>query len=165
MRGEAGSSWRSSRLSTGPKNEAGRRFSSQKFLKHWRRKFPNPFFCPMWHQLILTFVQFQDLQVEREKLLVSNRSLAEDSLTRRPRLSNGKFQLAKKYRELSDLAALCWEKQSQLGELMVCWWSRTSRARGSGGEVIRSNSTVLEQGSSWQPVSPLTLALRPSDSP
>lgn len=57
----------------------------------------------------------------REMLLMSNRSLAEDSLTRRPRLCNGKFQLAKKYRELSNLAAACWEKQSQLGEL-TGWW-------------------------------------------
>lgn len=54
---------------------------------------------------------------------MSNRSLAEDSLTRRPRLCNGKFQLAKKYRELSNLAAACWEKQSQLGEL-TGWWFR-----------------------------------------
>lgn len=69
----------------------------------------------------MAVVQFQELQVGREMLLMSNRSLAEDSLTRRPRLCNGKFQLAKKYRELSNLAAACWEKQSQLGEL-TGWW-------------------------------------------
>lgn len=62
-------------------------------------------------------LQFQELQVDRETLLTSNRSLAEESLARRPRLCNGKLQLAEKYRELSNLATTCWEKQSQLGEL------------------------------------------------
>ena len=54
--------------------------------------------------------------MERETLLTTNRSLAEESLARRPRLNNGKLQLADKYRELSNLAATCWEKQRQLGE-------------------------------------------------
>lgn len=57
-------------------------------------------------------------------MLASNRSLAEESLTRRPRLCNGKIQLAEKYQELSNLATTCWEKQSQLGE---------STAAGLGG--------------------------------
>eukprot|EP00066_Takifugu_rubripes_P020329 XP_011609595.1 PREDICTED: vacuolar protein sorting-associated protein 37B-like isoform X1 [Takifugu rubripes] len=69
-------------------------------------------------QIIALDEKFQELQVGREMLLMSNRSLAEDSLTRRPRLCNGKFQLAKKYRELSNLAAACWEKQSQLEALV-----------------------------------------------
>lgn len=68
---------------------------------------------------LLTCVQFQELRAERETLLASNRSLAEDSLSRRPRLCSGKFQLAQKYGEVSHLAAACWEKQSQLGELMA----------------------------------------------
>nr|XP_019960679.1 PREDICTED: vacuolar protein sorting-associated protein 37D-like isoform X2 [Paralichthys olivaceus] len=55
-----------------------------------------------------------ELQVDRETLQTSNRSLAEESLARRPRLNNGKLQLAEKYRELSNLATTCWEKQSQL---------------------------------------------------
>lgn len=54
--------------------------------------------------------------MERETLLSSNRSLAEESLSRRPRLCNGRVQLAQKYRELSGLTQTCWEKQSQLGE-------------------------------------------------
>ncbi|XP_040007126.1 vacuolar protein sorting-associated protein 37D [Xiphias gladius] len=58
---------------------------------------------------------FQELQVDRETLLTTNRSLAEESLAQQPRLNNGKLQLADKYRELSNLAATCWEKQSQLG--------------------------------------------------
>uniref|UniRef100_UPI0037E8FB1A vacuolar protein sorting-associated protein 37D n=1 Tax=Semicossyphus pulcher TaxID=241346 RepID=UPI0037E8FB1A len=65
-------------------------------------------------QIIRLNEKFQDLQVEREMLLTSNRSLAEESLARRPRLCNGKLQLAEKYRELSNLATTCWEKQSQL---------------------------------------------------
>lgn len=64
----------------------------------------------------LFFVQFQELQVDRETLLTSNRSLAEESLSRQPNLCNGKLQLAAKYQELSNLATACWEKQSQLGE-------------------------------------------------
>lgn len=60
--------------------------------------------------------QFQELQVDRETLLTSNRSVAEESLARRPRLNNGKLQLAEKYRELSNLVTTCWEKQSQLGK-------------------------------------------------
>lgn len=65
-------------------------------------------------QIIRLNEKFQDLQVDRETLLTSNRSLAEESLARRPRLCNGKLQLAEKYRELSNLATTCWEKQSQL---------------------------------------------------
>lgn len=65
-------------------------------------------------QIIRLNEKFQDLQVDRETLLTSNRSLAEESLARRPRLNNGKLQLAEKYRDLSNLATTCWEKQSQL---------------------------------------------------
>ncbi|KAE8287666.1 Vacuolar protein sorting-associated protein 37D [Larimichthys crocea] len=65
-------------------------------------------------QIIRLNEKFQELQVDREMLLTTNRSLAEDSLARRPRLCNGKLQLAEKYRELSNLATTCWEKQSQL---------------------------------------------------
>uniref|UniRef100_A0A3Q1ANT0 VPS37 C-terminal domain-containing protein n=1 Tax=Amphiprion ocellaris TaxID=80972 RepID=A0A3Q1ANT0_AMPOC len=57
---------------------------------------------------------FQELQVDRETLLTTNRSVAEESLARRPRLNNGKLQLAEKYRELSNLATTCWEKQRSL---------------------------------------------------
>ncbi|KAM8834760.1 vacuolar protein sorting-associated protein 37D [Synchiropus picturatus] len=58
--------------------------------------------------------KFQELQVERESLLSSNRTLAEESLARRPRLSHGKVQLAEKYRELSCLASACSGKQSRM---------------------------------------------------
>ncbi|XP_031729969.1 vacuolar protein sorting-associated protein 37D [Anarrhichthys ocellatus] len=65
-------------------------------------------------QILRLNEKFQELQVDRETLQTTNRSLAEDSLARRPRLCNGKLQLAEKYRELSNLATACWEKRSQL---------------------------------------------------
>ncbi|XP_008426760.1 vacuolar protein sorting-associated protein 37D [Poecilia reticulata] len=65
-------------------------------------------------QIIRLNEKFQELQVDREMQLTSNRSLAEESLARRPRLNNGKLQLAEKYKELSNLVTTCWEKQSQL---------------------------------------------------
>ncbi|KAI5089448.1 vacuolar protein sorting-associated protein 37D, partial [Silurus meridionalis] len=60
----------------------------------------------------------QELQVERETLLVTNRSLAEESLAFRPRLQNGKLQLGAKYEELAKLAASYREKQSRLETYM-----------------------------------------------
>ncbi|XP_078121856.1 vacuolar protein sorting-associated protein 37D [Sander vitreus] len=64
-------------------------------------------------QILRLNEKFQELQVDREMLQTTNRSLAEESLARQPRLYNGKLQLAEKYRELSNLATTCWEKQSQ----------------------------------------------------
>ncbi|XP_019727862.1 translation initiation factor IF-2 isoform X1 [Hippocampus comes] len=66
-------------------------------------------------QIIGLNEKFQELQIDREMMMASNRSLADDSLARRPRLNNGRLQLAEKYRELSNVATTCWEKQSQLG--------------------------------------------------
>lgn len=71
--------------------------------------------------------------MDREMLLTTNRSLAEDSLARRPRLCNGKLQLAEKYRELSNLATTCWEKQSQLGEFTPAMKRGGREVGGSGG--------------------------------
>lgn len=65
-------------------------------------------------QIIQVNQQFQELQLERENLLTSNRSLAQLSLAQRPHLDTGKTSLSHKYRELSNLATSCWEKQSQL---------------------------------------------------
>ncbi|XP_056141489.1 vacuolar protein sorting-associated protein 37D [Lampris incognitus] len=65
-------------------------------------------------QIIRLNEKFQELQLDRETRLTSNRGLAEKSLTRRPRLNKGKLQLAEKYKELSNLTTACWEKQSQL---------------------------------------------------
>uniref|UniRef100_A0A3Q3JP68 VPS37 C-terminal domain-containing protein n=1 Tax=Monopterus albus TaxID=43700 RepID=A0A3Q3JP68_MONAL len=68
-------------------------------------------------QIIPLNEKLQDLHLDRETLLTSNRSLAEESLARQPRLNNGKLQLAEKYRELSKIATTCWEKQSQLAHV------------------------------------------------
>ncbi|CDQ66005.1 unnamed protein product [Oncorhynchus mykiss] len=65
-------------------------------------------------QIVRLNEKFQELQVNRAILLTSNRSLAEESIARRPRLNNGKLQLAEKYKELANLATICWEKQSRL---------------------------------------------------
>lgn len=65
-------------------------------------------------QIVRLNEKFLELQVDRDTVLTTNRSLAEESLARRPRLNNGKLQLAEKYRELASLATTCREKQSRL---------------------------------------------------
>ncbi|CAL8398799.1 unnamed protein product [Boreogadus saida] len=65
-------------------------------------------------QIINLNEKFQELQLQRESLLASNRGLAEESLARRPPLNTGKLQLAEKYRQLSDLTTVCREKRKQL---------------------------------------------------
>ncbi|XP_058857698.1 vacuolar protein sorting-associated protein 37D-like [Acipenser ruthenus] len=56
----------------------------------------------------------KELQLERDTMLTTNRSLAEESLSLRPRLDNGKLQLAGKYQELELLSASCQEKQERV---------------------------------------------------
>ncbi|CAL8268161.1 unnamed protein product [Merluccius merluccius] len=58
--------------------------------------------------------KFQELQLQRDSLLASNRGLAEESLARRPPLNQGKVQLAERYSQLSALTTACWEKRRQL---------------------------------------------------
>ncbi|KAJ8403872.1 hypothetical protein AAFF_G00347400 [Aldrovandia affinis] len=65
-------------------------------------------------QIIRLSQKFQSLQVDRETLLTTNRSLAEKNLSRRPRLQNRKLQLAEKYRELEMVTDVCQEKQRRL---------------------------------------------------
>ncbi|XP_036393274.1 vacuolar protein sorting-associated protein 37D-like [Megalops cyprinoides] len=65
-------------------------------------------------QIIRLSQKFQDLQVDREALLTSNRFLAEENLSQRPRLQNRKLLLAEKYQELEKLTTACQDKQSQL---------------------------------------------------
>uniref|UniRef100_A0A3B3ZYC6 VPS37 C-terminal domain-containing protein n=1 Tax=Periophthalmus magnuspinnatus TaxID=409849 RepID=A0A3B3ZYC6_9GOBI len=79
---------------------------------------------------------FQELQVDRENLLMTNRSLAEVSLAQRPRLNTGKVQLADKYQELSNLATSCWDKQSQLV---------FAEARGHKGSVQSAQNMLQEE--------------------
>uniref|UniRef100_W5M2Z6 VPS37D subunit of ESCRT-I n=1 Tax=Lepisosteus oculatus TaxID=7918 RepID=W5M2Z6_LEPOC len=66
------------------------------------------------HQIVNLDEIFQELQVDRETMLTTNRSLAEESLSRQPGLQNGKLQLADKYRKLEHLATVCQEKQRRL---------------------------------------------------
>ncbi|MBN3304182.1 VP37D protein, partial [Amia calva] len=65
-------------------------------------------------QIVKLSEKFQELQVERETLLSTNRSLAEESLSMRPRLQNGKLQLADRYHTLDKLAATCRDKQDHV---------------------------------------------------
>ncbi|MGH0170006.1 UNVERIFIED_CONTAM: hypothetical protein FKN15_057995 [Acipenser sinensis] len=62
-------------------------------------------------------------------MLTTNRSLAEESLSLRPRLDNGKLQLAGKYQELELLSASCQEKQERIAKahLELSPWASTSR--------------------------------------
>ncbi|KAJ8280172.1 hypothetical protein GJAV_G00051400 [Gymnothorax javanicus] len=69
-------------------------------------------------QIIRLSQKFQGLQVDREALLTSNHGLAEQNLSRRPRLLNCKLLLAEKYQELEKLATVCREKQSRLDACM-----------------------------------------------
>ncbi|XP_016413408.1 vacuolar protein sorting-associated protein 37D-like [Sinocyclocheilus rhinocerous] len=66
------------------------------------------------NQIVRLSEEFQELQLDRDSLLVTNRSLAEESLSQRPHLQNGKLQLAAKYKELAKLTTACREKQSRL---------------------------------------------------
>ncbi|XP_065140315.1 vacuolar protein sorting-associated protein 37D [Paramisgurnus dabryanus] len=66
------------------------------------------------NQIVRLSEKFQELQLDRETLLATNRSLAEESLSHRPHLQNGKLRLAAKYKELAELTAACREKQSKL---------------------------------------------------
>ncbi|XP_051524510.1 vacuolar protein sorting-associated protein 37D [Myxocyprinus asiaticus] len=66
------------------------------------------------NQIVRLSEKFQELQLDRETLLVTNRSLAEESLSHRPHLQNGKLQLAAKYEKLAKLSTACREKQSRL---------------------------------------------------
>ncbi|XP_062844737.1 vacuolar protein sorting-associated protein 37D [Trichomycterus rosablanca] len=79
-------------------------------------------------QIVHLSEKFQELQVDRETFLASNRSLAEESLARRPRLENGKLQLAAKYKELGKLATSCREKQSRLEAYMEKHSAQTAQS-------------------------------------
>lgn len=83
--------------------------------------------------IIRTNHKVQELQVDRDDLLTSNRGLAELSLAQRPHLDSGKLQLSHKYRELSNLATSCWEKQRQL------------EARGHRGRGLQSAQNRLQE--------------------
>lgn len=75
--------------------------------------------------VIVTSPQVQELQLEREMALASNRSLAEQNLKFQAPLETGRTDLSNKYEELQQLAERCKEQKARLGEL----WA-TSRHAG-----------------------------------
>ncbi|NWT03734.1 VP37C protein, partial [Mionectes macconnelli] len=58
--------------------------------------------------------QVQELQLEREMALASNRSLAEQNLKFQAPLESGRSDLSKKYLELQELAGRCREQKEKL---------------------------------------------------
>lgn len=66
--------------------------------------------------LIVTSPQVQELQLEREMALASNRSLAEQNLKFQAPLETGRTDLSSKYEELQQLAERCKEQKAKLGE-------------------------------------------------
>ncbi|KAG7251660.1 hypothetical protein CRUP_011141, partial [Coryphaenoides rupestris] len=87
---------------------------------------------------------FQELQLQRESLLASNRGLAEQSLARRPPLDSGKLQLAEKYRQLASLTTACLEKRGQLGKR-----SRAIENKSLNGSSSDSNSNSNTNNPGW----------------
>ncbi|KAJ7425181.1 VPS37C, ESCRT-I subunit [Pitangus sulphuratus] len=58
--------------------------------------------------------QVQELQLEREMALASNRSLAEQNLKFQAPLESGRSDLSRKYLELQELAGRCREQKKKL---------------------------------------------------
>lgn len=96
-------------------------------------------------QVIRINQKFQELQLERENLQTSNRSLAERSLTQRPRLDAGKLQLSHKYRQLSELTASCWEKQSMLEARGHSLQSAQNRLQEAVAQAEEQSEDLLER--------------------
>ncbi|XP_064425085.1 vacuolar protein sorting-associated protein 37D [Latimeria chalumnae] len=65
-------------------------------------------------QIIQVSQKVQDLQLEREMLQAVNHSMAEENLSLKPRLENGKLNLASKYQELGETLVACRQKQSRM---------------------------------------------------
>ncbi|XP_044540678.1 vacuolar protein sorting-associated protein 37C-like, partial [Gracilinanus agilis] len=65
-------------------------------------------------RLVLEAPQVQDLQLEREMALATNRSLAEQNLAFRAPLELSRSALLDKYQELQRLLQRCREQKAQL---------------------------------------------------
>nr|XP_060627066.1 vacuolar protein sorting-associated protein 37C [Anolis sagrei ordinatus] len=65
-------------------------------------------------RLALESNEVQDLQLEREMALATNRSLAEQNLTFQEPLETGRANLSDKYRELQKLVEQCQEQKAKL---------------------------------------------------
>uniref|UniRef100_A0A8C4SC20 VPS37D subunit of ESCRT-I n=1 Tax=Erpetoichthys calabaricus TaxID=27687 RepID=A0A8C4SC20_ERPCA len=69
-------------------------------------------------QIVRLSQKFQELQEDRDTILLSNRSLAEKTLSHQPEFDNGKLKLADKYQELEQLMQSCRGKQERLDAYM-----------------------------------------------
>ncbi|XP_078064417.1 vacuolar protein sorting-associated protein 37C-like, partial [Mustelus asterias] len=67
--------------------------------------------------LVLDSEEVQNLQLEREMSLATNRSLAEKNLEFRPQLEGGKGRLQEKYEELQSLYDGVLEHKEKLGRV------------------------------------------------
>ncbi|KAJ1184982.1 hypothetical protein NDU88_001778 [Pleurodeles waltl] len=65
--------------------------------------------------------QFQSLKTERNMHLSVNYSLARQNLALRPRLENGKANLAIKYQQLAEVVNTCRDRQRQLEMHLQTW--------------------------------------------
>ncbi|CAG6000835.1 unnamed protein product [Menidia menidia] len=63
--------------------------------------------------------KFQRLQWAAEKMLVSNKKLAKDNLSQKPKLRDAKLLLAMKYKELEKLRSLVQAKQERLEKYSI----------------------------------------------
>lgn len=69
------------------------------------------------------FFQVQDLQLEREMALATNRSLAERNLEFQGPLEISRSNLSDKYQELRKLVERCQEQKAKLGRGGLGVWS------------------------------------------
>ncbi|NXK87656.1 VP37C protein, partial [Formicarius rufipectus] len=76
-------------------------------------------------RLALESPEVQELQLEREMALASNRSLAEQNLEFRAPLESGRSDLSKKYLELRELAGRCREHREKLEKFSAALQPRT----------------------------------------
>lgn len=82
--------------------------------------------CDTWcwfSWLAVLLFQVQDLQLEREMALATNRSLAERNLEFQGPLEISRSNLSDKYQELRKLVERCQEQKAKLGkEGPCCCW-------------------------------------------
>ncbi|NXW89510.1 VP37C protein, partial [Alopecoenas beccarii] len=75
--------------------------------------------------VIVTSPQVQELQLEREMALASNRSLAEQNLKFQAPLETGRTDLSSKYEELQQLAERCKEQKAKLEKFAAAMHPQT----------------------------------------
>lgn len=81
--------------------------------------------------------QVQDLQLEREMALATNRSLAERNLEFQGPLEISRSSLSDKYQELRGLVERCREQKAKLGGHRAGWTGRLDGRCWSGADAAR----------------------------